>query len=81
MEGKVMALQQWIRTASLATTLAAAVALPGSAGPQWDQTRATSLAAELADATKRFEDELRKLPAATPSSGQPDSAERLRDQA
>jgi len=76
-----MALQQWIRTASLATTLAAAVALPGFAGPQWDQTRATSLAAELADATKRFEDELRKLPAPTAASGQPDSAERLRDQA
>ena len=76
-----MAPTSWIRIASFATTLAAAVALPGSAGTKWDQARATKLAGQLEDATKRFEDELRKQPASTPSSGQPDSAERLRDQA
>lgn len=76
-----MAFAGWLRTASYATTLAAAVALPGTAWPAWDQARATSLAGDLADATRSFEDELRKQPAATASSGQPDSAERLRDQA
>jgi hypothetical protein len=76
-----MAFAEWIRTATYATTLAAAVALPGSAGPAWDQARATSLAGDLEDATKSFEDELRKQPAATAASGHPDSAERLRDQA
>ena len=76
-----MAFAQWLRTATYATTLAAAVTLPASAGPAWDQARATQLAGDLEDATKSFEDELRKQPAATASSGQPDSAERLRDQA
>jgi hypothetical protein len=76
-----MACRDWVRTASFAITVAASVALPGAAGTAWDQARATQLAAKLEDATKRFEDELRKQPAATASSGQPDSAERLRDQA
>ena len=77
-----MAIAGWIRTATYATTLAAAVALPGSAGTTaWDQARATELAGELEDATKGFEDALRKQPAATAASGHPDSAERLRDQA
>ena len=76
-----MGLAGWIRTASYATTLAAAVALPGAAGPAWDQARATQLAGDLEDATKSFEDELRKQPAATAASGHPESAERLRDQA
>jgi hypothetical protein len=80
-EGKAMAFAGWIRTAAHATALAAAVALPGSAGTAWDQARATQLAGQLEDATKGFEDELRKQPAATAASGHPDSAERLRDQA
>jgi hypothetical protein len=81
MEGKAMTLAGWLRAGSFATTLGAAVALPGFAGTAWDQARATRLADDLADATKSFEDELRKQPASTPSSGQPESAERLRDQA
>jgi inorganic triphosphatase YgiF len=77
-----MAVGQWVRTISLATSLAAAAALPSLAGTTaWDQSRATQLADQLEDAAKRFEDQLRKQPPATASSGQPDSAERLRDQA
>jgi hypothetical protein len=81
MEGKAMTLAAWLRNAYYATSLAAAVALPASAGPAWDQARATKLAADLEDSTKGFEDELRKQPAPTAASGHPDSAERLRDQA
>src|SRR5262245_40082854 len=81
MEGKAMTFARWIRSASYGATLAAAVALPGSAGTAWDQAHAARLAGQLEDASKSFEDELRKQPAATASSGHPDSAERLRDQA
>lgn len=76
-----MDIRRWARTASFATVLAASMALPAAAGTAWNQERAKDLAAELEDAAKRFEDGLRKQPAATPSSGQPESAERLRDQA
>jgi hypothetical protein len=76
-----MTLAGWIRTASCATSLAAAMALPGSAGTAWDQARATELAGDLEDAAKSFEDELRRQPAPTAASGHPESAERLREQA
>jgi hypothetical protein len=76
-----MKLRTWARTASFATALTASVALPAAAGTAWNQDRASDLAAELEDAAKRFDDGVRKQPAATPSGGQPDSAERLRDQA
>ena len=57
---------------------------PAPAGAQrvvWDQAEVVALAERLDEAADAFESALEKGPPATPSSGTPDSGERLRDEA